>query len=131
MKMTIRCGVGSKGPVTRECHVSACLNSSDAAGVYSSDDLEGYEDFEDYDDFEDDDDDILSVDGFYRMFVPNLDTNIMAKAARILYNWYEEEGEEYMPDFSDVLDMCDAADDEDDKNLVLFALGELSEDELE
>lgn len=75
--------------------------------------------------------DALSVDGFYDMFVPYLDTSTMEKAAQILYNWYTEEGEEYMPDRSDVLDMCDAATDERDKQLVLYALGEISEDELD
>ena len=84
-------------------------------------------DFEDY--YEDED--TLSVDGFYDMFVPNLDKSTMEKAAQILYDWYTEEGEEYMPDYSDVLDMCDAATDERDKQLVLYALGEISEDELD
>lgn len=84
-------------------------------------------------DFEDcyEDEDTLSVDGFYDMFVPNLDKSTMEKAARILYDWYTEEGEEYMLDYSDVLDMCDAATDERDKQLVLYALGEISEDELD
>ncbi len=77
------------------------------------------------------DEDTLSVDGFYDMFVPYLDTSTMEKAAQILYNWYTEEGEEYMPDRSDVLDMCDAATDERDKQLVLYALGEISENELD
>lgn len=77
------------------------------------------------------DEDTLSVDGFYDMFVPFIDTSTMEKAARILYDWYTEEGEEYMPDYSDVLDMCDAATDERDKQLVLYALGEISEDELD
>lgn len=91
-------------------------------------------DFEDYYEDEDTlsvDEDTLSVDGFYDMFVPNLDKSTMQKAARILYGWYTEEGEEYMPDYSDVLDMCDAATDEQDKQLVLYALGEISEDELD
>lgn len=81
------------------------------------------------DDYEDED--TLSVDGFYDMFAPFVDTSTMEKAAQILYDWYTEEGEEYMPDRSDVLDMCDAATDERDKQLVLYALGEISEDELD
>lgn len=77
------------------------------------------------------DEDTLSVDGFYNMFVPNLDKSTMKKAAQLLYDWYREEGEEYMPDYSDVLDMCDAATNEQDKQLVLYALGEISEDGLD
>ena len=73
----------------------------------------------------------LSVEGFYDMFAPSIDTRTMEKAAQILYDWYTEEGEEYMPDYSDVLDMCDAATNERDKQLVLYALGEISEDELD
>ena len=35
-----------------------------------------------------------------------------------------------MPNRNDVLDMCDAADNEEDKRLVLYALGEIAEDEV-
>lgn len=136
MKMTIRCGVRHKEPdfleivdelmdqgldeetATREAYAQTnpdSYNADDYDNVYSS---EYYED-------------MLSVDGFYDMFVPDLDKSTMEKAARILYDWYAEEGEEYMPDYSDVLDMCDAATDERDKQLVLYALGEISEDELD
>lgn len=139
--MIIRCGVRHKEPdflsivddlmeqgldeetATREAYAQTHPDSYDADdydNIYSSEDFEDYED-----------EDTLSVDGFYDMFVPNLDKSTMEKAARILYDWYTEEGEEYMPDRSDVLDMCDAATDERDKQLVLYALGEISEDVVE
>lgn len=70
----------------------------------------------------------LSIKGFYDMFVPHLDPDTKKKAANLLYDWYSAEGEQYMPTRSDVLDMCDAADDESGKELVLYALGEIGED---
>ena len=70
----------------------------------------------------------LSIKGFYDMFVPHLDPDTKKKAANLLYDWYSAEGEQYMPTRSDVLDMCDAADDESEKELVLYALGEIGED---
>lgn len=72
----------------------------------------------------------LTADGFCDMFVPYLDTDTIEKAANLLYEWYSAEGEEYMPNRNDVLDMCDAADNEEDKRLVLYALGEIAEDEV-
>lgn len=44
-------------------------------------------------------------------------------AARILYTWYNAEGETEMPSLYDILDMCDAADDIDEANTVLRAIG--------
>ena len=43
--------------------------------------------------------DLLSVEGFYDMFVPYLDPDTMEKAAYMLYDWYMEEGEEYPAHF--------------------------------
>ena len=72
-------------------------------------------------------DEELSIKGFYNMFVPRIDSETKEKAANLLYDWYSAEGEEYMPTLSDILDMCDAADDETAKNIVLYALGQTSQ----
>ena len=72
-------------------------------------------------------DEELSIKGFYNMFVSQIDSETKKKAANLLYDWYSAEGEEYMPTLSDVLDMCDAADDETAKNIVLYALGQTSQ----
>ena len=72
-------------------------------------------------------DEELSIKGFYNMFVPQTDPETKEKAANLLYDWYSAEGEEYMPTLSDILDMCDAADDETAKNIVLYALGQTSQ----
>ena len=52
------------------------------------------------------------------------------EAARILYTWYTAEGETEMPPIFDILDMCDAADDEDEANIVLRAIGYADDDEM-
>ena len=72
-------------------------------------------------------DEELSIKGFYNMFVPQTDPETKEKAANLLYDWYSAEGEEYMPTLSDILDMCDGADDETAKNIVLYALGQTSQ----
>ncbi len=53
-----------------------------------------------------------------------------ADAARILYTWYTAEGETEMPPLFDILDMCDAADDPDEANIVLRAIGYADDDEM-
>ena len=66
----------------------------------------------------------LTKDGFCIYFQPYLDPEVADKASDILYKWYMNEGEEFMPSRSDILDMCDAADNLDDVKLVLEAMGE-------
>ena len=95
--------------------------------VYTSTKVEcGFMDDEDSDEIEEEE---LTPEGFYEMFSVSCEPELMEKAARILYEWYTNEGEEYMPDYLDVLDMCDAADDLDEKRIVLEALGEWFDDE--
>lgn len=53
-----------------------------------------------------------------------------ADAARILYTWYTAEGVTKMPPLFDILDMCDAADDLDEANIVLRAIGYADDDEM-
>lgn len=66
----------------------------------------------------------LTPEGFYEFFSVSAEPELMDKAAKILYGWYSNEGEEYMPEYVDILDMCDAADDETEKRIVLEAMGE-------
>lgn len=66
----------------------------------------------------------LTPEGFYEFFSVSAEPELMDKAAKILYEWYSNEGEEYMPEYVDILDMCDAADDETEKRIVLEAMGE-------
>lgn len=66
----------------------------------------------------------LTPEGFYKFFSVSAEPELMDKAAKILYEWYSNEGEEYMPEYADILDMCDAADDETEKRIVLEAMGE-------
>lgn len=66
----------------------------------------------------------LTPEGFYKFFSVSAEPELMDKAAKILYEWYSNEGEEYMPEYVDILDMCDAADDENEKRIVLEAMGE-------
>lgn len=86
---------------------------------------EAYEWFDSYTGFDDEDEgsEELTPEGFYKFFSSTVEPKIKDKAAKTLYGWYSNEGEEYMPEYSDILDMCDAADDEEDKRLVLQALG--------
>ena len=65
----------------------------------------------------------LSVKGFFKFFDKSVDKSVQQNAAKILYKWYSAEGEEFMPDADDILDMCDAATNTKERNIVLEALG--------
>ena len=66
----------------------------------------------------------LTPEGFYQFFSVSAEPELMDRAAKILYEWYSNEGEEFLPEYVDILDMCDAADDETEKRIVLEAMGE-------
>ena len=95
---------------------------------------EAWEWYNSYNGFDDEDDiysstkvvasEELTPEGFYEFFSASAEPELMDKAAKILYGWYSNEGEEYMPEYVDILDMCDAADDETEKRIVLEAMGE-------
>lgn len=95
---------------------------------------EAWEWYNSYNGFDDEDDiysstkvvasEELTPEGFYKFFSVSAEPELMDKAAKILYEWYSNEGEEYMPEYADILDMCDAADDETEKRIVLEAMGE-------
>lgn len=50
-------------------------------------------------------------------------------AAQILYKWCTAEGETEMPPLYDILNMCDAADDPDEANIVLRAVGYVGDED--
>lgn len=69
-------------------------------------------------------DEELSEDNLKQLCLDNGATEQDATdAARILYTWYTAEGETEMPPVSDILNLCDAADDWDEANTVLRAIG--------
>lgn len=89
--------------------------------VQGADSFEEYED--DGEEF-DSDYDNLTPEGFYHFFKDEVDEEVKAQAGAILCEWYEAEGAEFMPsDVSDILDMCDAATDKTERDIVLKALG--------
>ena len=83
--------------------------------------------FESYEGLGESDKKLLTREGFYAMFAPDCSADVAKKAAQILYTWYSDEDEEYMPEHSDVRDMCEVATDADEKHTVLVALGEDNE----
>lgn len=66
----------------------------------------------------------LSKEGFYKYFSKTVDNQIRKQAATILFNWYLNEGEDYMPNLDDIYDMMEAADDLDEVVIVCQALGD-------
>lgn len=93
-------------------------------GAFSFDGDDEDDDYEDDDDDFDSDDDDLTPEGFYKFFKSDADEAVKKKAAKILYEWYMNEDAESLPyDVSDILDMCDAADDGEERDIVLKALG--------
>lgn len=61
----------------------------------------------------------------YSLFVPGIDDSIRTQAASILYDAYQEEGiGNAVPDHEDAVRMANCLYDADERNLVLYALGE-------
>lgn len=61
----------------------------------------------------------------YSLFVPGIDDSIRTQAASILYDAYREEGiVNAVPDHEDAVRMANCLYDDDERNLVLYALGE-------
>lgn len=84
----------------------------------SEDILSSDEMYDDEDEFVD-----LTPEMFYSFFDATVDDETKDLAAKILCKWYMLEGAEELPTKTDILDMVDAADSEEDAAIVLTALG--------
>lgn len=78
-----------------------------------------FDDDEDEDEFVD-----LTPEMFYSFFDATVDDETKDLAAKLLCKWYMLEGAEELPTKTDILDMVDVADSEEDAAIVLTALGE-------